>query len=272
MAGKAVLRRWRQTSQGVNPWAYVLGTTQNQPDRKNFETVRRLLRFHRDHEDLYRGLRSTARIAVVSSVRSEERAWAAGASEQVAFTLHGGDGLASVLHARRGVYRALVESQAPFDIIPDSQLVTAAADGRLALYDALVLPNVTVLDDEQVAVLDQYVEAGGGLVATYETDGKGADCQVRSEMPLASLGVARILSKRSGASTIGVADARNVDRLMRSSYLRVTRREDLPGFDQTDLVMLDRGFLTVELRAGAEPSLTLVPQSRNGPPERIYFD
>jgi hypothetical protein len=59
---------------------------------------------------------------------------------------------------------------------------------------------------------------------------------------------------------------------MRSAYLRVTRRQDLPGFDTTDLVMLDRAFLTVEPRAGAEPSLTMVPPSRNGPPEVTYID
>jgi hypothetical protein len=59
---------------------------------------------------------------------------------------------------------------------------------------------------------------------------------------------------------------------MRSSYLRVTRRDDLPGFDETDFVMLDRAFLTLETREGALPSMKLVPQSRSGPPEKIYWD
>lgn len=262
-------------SQGASLWAYVLGTTRNQPDRKNFGIVRRMLSFHREHADVYEGLSLAAKVAIVSSMRSEERATLAerGAqSEQVAFMLHGSEGLASVLNARRGVYRALVESQVPFDILPDSQLVAAEADGRLGRYDALILPNVAVLDDEQAAVLDRYVAAGGGLVATYETGRYSADGDVRSEQPLASLGAARVLSKRAGPSTIGVADARGLERPMRSSYLRVTRRADLPGCDDTDLVMLDRAFLTVEARAGAEPSLALVPQSRNGPPEKIYFD
>ncbi|MDP8924818.1 MAG: hypothetical protein M3O34_18355, partial [Chloroflexota bacterium] len=38
------------------------------------------------------------------------------------------------------------------------------------------------------------------------------------------------------------------------------------------LVMLDRAFLTVEPREGAVPSLALIPQSRYGPPEKIYWD
>lgn len=250
-------------AQGVNPWAYVIGTTRNQTDRKNFPIVRRMLRFHRDHAEMYDGLRSAARVAIMGSVRSEER---------LAFALGGDQGVAQVQHARRGAYRALVESGVPFDILPDTEIVAAAADGRLAGYDALVLPNVAVLDDEQAAALDTYVERGGGLVATYETGAYTSDGKVRSELALGSLGARRILSRRAGPSTIGVVDAGGIPRPMRSSYLRVTRREDLPGFDETDLVMLDRAFMTVEPRDGAEPSLTLVPQSRSGPPEKTYFD
>lgn len=246
------LRLSQTMSQGVYLWAYVLGTTRNQPDRKNFDVVKQVLTFHRDHEPLYEGLRSEAKVAIVSSVRSEERAGTSGEGKDIV-RLGLGEGLAGVLNARRGAYRALLESHIPFDILPDSQLVA-------------------VLDDEQIAVLDAYVQAGGGLVATYETGHYTPDGGIRDEVPLASLGAARIMSKRAGPSTIGVADAGGLDRPMRSSYLRVTRREDLPSFDKTDLVMLDRAFLTVEPRPGAEPSLTLIPRSRNGPTEATYFD
>src|SRR5262249_7738315 len=82
----------------------------------------------------------------------------------------------------------------------------------------------------------------------------------------------RILSRRWAPPTIGLSDVRGIHRPMRSSYLRVTRREDLPGFDDTDLVMLDRAFLTAEPREGAVPALTLIPQSRSGPPEQIYWE
>ncbi|HZQ99339.1 MAG TPA: alpha-amylase family protein [Chloroflexota bacterium] len=250
-------------SQGVNPWAYVIGTTRNQPDRKNFAIVRRMLTFHRDNAALYDGLRSAAQVAIVSSVRSEER---------VAFAHGGEQGAAQVRNAMRGAYRALVEGHVPFDILPDDQLVAASKDGRLRRYRALVLPNVAVLDDEQAAALDAFVEAGGGLVATYETGAYTPEGRLRNDLALASLGARRILSRRSAPSTIGLSDVRGIHRPMRSSYLRVTRREDLPGFDDTDLVMLDRAFLTVEAREGATPSLALIPQSRSGPPEKIYWD
>ncbi|MDP8922246.1 MAG: beta-galactosidase trimerization domain-containing protein, partial [Chloroflexota bacterium] len=214
---------------GVNPWAYVIGTTRNQPDRKNFAIVRWMLRFHRDHADVYAGLRSAARVAIVASVRSEER---------LAFALGAEEGAARVERAKKGAYRALAESQIPFDILPDSQLVAAAKDGRLARYRALVLPNVTHLTDEEAAVLDEYVANGGGLVATYETGGYDPDGGLRSELALRSLGARRVLSRRSAPPTIGRADVRDIPRPMRGAYLKVTRREDLPGCDDTDLVML----------------------------------
>src|SRR6185312_11848604 len=87
-------------AQGVNPYAYVVGTP-DQPDRKNFPIVARMLRFHRDHAAHYAGLRSAARVALISSLRSEERYGRA-------------EGVAKVQQARRGAYRALVESHIPF--------------------------------------------------------------------------------------------------------------------------------------------------------------
>lgn len=233
-------------AQGVNPYAYVVGTP-DQPDRKNFAIVGSMLQFHRDHQRYYDGLRSSARTAIVSSLRSEERYGRA-------------EGIAKVQKARRGAFRALLESHIPFDILPDEQLAAAAQDGRLDRYDTLVLPNVAVLDDEQCAVLDAYVERGGGLVATYDSAGFDGDGNARQQLGLRSLGAARVLARRDGAGA------------MRSAYLRLTQREDLPGADDADLVALDRAFLYVEPRAGATVSLPLIPPSRYGPPEKTYWE
>lgn len=233
-------------SQGVNPWAYVIGTT-DQPDRKNFGIVREMLTFHRDHEELYGGSRSSAKVAVISSLRSEE--WYGRA-----------EGPDRVLKARRGVYRALVEGHVPFDILPDGHLAAASQDGRLSQYDALVLPNVAILDDEQLAIIDSFVENGGGVVATFDTAGFDVEGQPRMDIGLQSLGAKRIVARREGPGA------------MRSAYLRVTQPDDLPGFPDTDLVVLDRAFHHVEQRDGAEPSLSLIPPSQYGPPEKCYWE
>ena len=231
---------------GINPYAYVLGTT-DQPDRKNYGIVREMMSFHRDHLGYYAGLRSAAKVAIVSSVRSEERYGRA-------------EGVAKVQQARRGAFRALVEGHIPFDILPDEHLVESARAGRLASYECIVLPNVAALDDEQLSVLDSYVEQGGGLVATYDSSAFDADGRPRGVFGLRSLGVEAITARREGPHA------------MRSAYLRVTRREDLPDSEDTDFVAIDRAFLYVRTRPGATPAFTLIPPSRYGPPEKIYWE
>ena len=233
---------------GAVPYAYILGHTGNQADRKNWPETRRLLHFHRDNEALYRDTESAAEVLLVSPAQAEEAYGAAGEAKAVA--------------ARRGAYRALAESHLPFDVLPDNRLEVAAADGRLGGYKAVVLPNAAALSDAQAAVLDAFVAAGGGLVATFETatrDGEGRP-RPDGEIALASLGAGRVLANREGPKEL------------RGAYLRVTRRQDLADLPDTDLVPVDRAFLYVERREGATPSFTFVAPTPYGPPEKCWWD
>jgi hypothetical protein len=233
---------------GASPYAYVLGHTANQPDRKNFPAVRRMLQFHKANSRWYDGAQSEAETLLVLPAQSQD--------------VYGDEFGQKAQAAFRGAYRALVESHLPFDVLPDDRLEEASADGRLAAHRVVVLPNAAALSDEQCALLDRYVEHGGGLVATFETathDGKG---QLRpgSTIGLQSLGAGRILAKRDGFKEL------------RGSYLRVTRREDLADLPDTDLVPVDRAFLFIEPRGGADPSFAFVGPSRYGPPEKCWWD
>jgi len=233
---------------GAVPYAYVLGHTANQPDRKNWPQTRRLLHFHRDNEALYDGSESAAEVLLVSPAQAEEAYGAAAEAKAVA--------------ARRGAYRALVESHIPFDVLPDNRLEVAAADGRLGRYRAIVLPNAAALSDAQAAALDAFVERGGGLVASYETATRDAEGRPRpdGQIALRSLGAARVLA------------ARDAPKELRGAYLRVTRREDLADLPETDLVPVDRAFLYVEPRGGATPSFAFIAPTPYGPPEKCWWD
>src|SRR5690606_12059152 len=158
---------------------------------------------------------SAARVALVSSLRSEE--------------LYGGEaGLAKVRDERRGIFRLLVESHASFDILPDDKLTEAAASGQLASYDTVILPNVAILDADQAAALEAFVAAVGGLVATFDTASFDTEGRARAELALTSLGARRVLRRREGPHT------------MRSAYLR-PHGDGVPGLD-SPMVMLDRAF------------------------------
>ena len=233
---------------GANPYSYVLGHTANQPDRKNFPHVRSLLHFHKANQRWYEGLQSAAQVLLLSPTQAE--------------VAYGAEGESKVVAARRGAYRALVESHIPFDVLPDTKLAAAHADGRLGRYKAVVLANAAALSDEQCALLDAFVESGGGLVATFETAALDEKGNIRSggAMGLASLGAARVLAKRDGVKEL------------RGAYLRVTDRADLPDLPDTDLVPVDRAFLYVEPRDGARPSFSFIGPSRYGPPEKCWWD
>lgn len=233
---------------GANPYSYVLGHTANQPDRKNFAAVRRMHQFHKANEAWYEGLESAAEVLLISPLQSQDA--------------YGDDFTAKAQHAFRGAYRALVERHLPFDVLSDDQLAAADASGRLARYRAVVLPNAAALSDEQAALLDRYVEQGGGIVATFETATHDAQGAARGDgaIALQSLGAARVLAKRDGVKEL------------RGSYLRVTRREDLPDLPETDLIAVDRAFLYVEPREGAEPSFAFIGPSVYGPPEKCWWD
>lgn len=232
---------------GANPYAYVTGHTRNQPDRKNFGAVRGMMAFHAVNDQWYDGRVSGAEVLVVNPSQSRPALGDAYDAE--------GQG------AYRGVYRALVESHIPFDAIPDERLEAAHADGRLSRYRAIVLPNAIVLSDRQCQILDEFVAAGGGLVATART---ATWAGVEGARPdgtngLASLGVARITGERRGPAAT------------RGSYLRVTDRSDLPDRLDTDMVPIDRVFLEVEAVAGATASFTYTGATRFGPPEKCWW-
>jgi hypothetical protein len=226
---------------GGNPSAYMVGTPEIFSGQPIFDAIGDVLRFHRDNEGYYRDHRSTAQVLVVSSRHSAE--------------VYGG-GTDKVRKELQGVYRALVEEHIPFDILPDSELTATA----LSRYDTVILPNVAVLSAAQLSLLDSYVHGGGGLIATYDTAGFDPDGAPRSDIGLKALGVARIAgrSEEPGA--------------MRSAYLRLTDADRLAGLGETALLMLDRAFLEVEPAPGARGSLTLIPPSRYGPPEKCYWD
>jgi len=232
---------------GANPYSYVTGHTRNQPDRKNFGAVRSMMAFHAENDRWYGGRVSGAEVLVVSPGQSRPVLGEAFDAE--------GQG------AYRGVYRALVESHIPFDALQDDRLEDAHVAGRLARYRAIVLPNAIVLSDRQCQILDGFVAAGGGVVATSGTATWAGVDRARTDGTngLASLGVVRIIGERRGPAAT------------RGSYLRVTDRADMPDRPDTDMVPIDRVFLEVEVRATATASFTYTGATRFGPPEKCWW-
>lgn len=131
---------------GAQPSTYVMGTPADSP----FEALAvgaRITRFHRDNEDLYDGLRSDARVALVrgswSTPQDRERRTA----------------------EFQGHYLGLLETHVPFDVVRQDRL-GGLDPGRYAL---VVLPDVGALLPDQVAALEAVLSAGGAVVCTGDS-------------------------------------------------------------------------------------------------------
>ncbi len=82
-----------------------------------------------------------------------------------------------------GYFTALTRSHVPFDVVLDKDL---SANG-LGRYKALILPNAACLSDDQCVAVRRFVEAGGGLVADFETALYDERGRRRDTNPLADL-------------------------------------------------------------------------------------
>ena len=68
-----------------------------------------------------------------------------------------------------GFAEMLEQDHLPFDVMFDRSLLAGERKGGLEAYRTLVLPNSVCLSDAECARISEWVEAGGTLVASYET-------------------------------------------------------------------------------------------------------
>ncbi len=203
---------------------YLIGRLDNHRDRSGFERVRRVFAFHEAHFDsTYKGLRPLASTLL----------------------LHGGSGY-------RGWFRLLTETHVPFNVVKQDKL--AAID--LSSYDSLVLADVKYIPDADARLIDDFVDAGGTLIATGQT-GFGDDWfEDRNACALQSLGIRR---------TTEINDD------MRSAVLAVMDKESFPSMHDRDLLYFGDSFVFNDYDDSATGMLRLIPPHWFGPPERCYW-
>jgi hypothetical protein len=103
----------------------------------------------------------------------------------------------------QGMYHALIEARIPFEMVHDGLL----DEEHTRHFKTLILPNVAALSDAQCQQLREFVQRGGGLVATYETSLYDQAGVQRQDFGLADL---------FGASYAGATEGP-----MRNSYLAI---------------------------------------------------
>jgi hypothetical protein len=168
----------QQLGTGANLDLYLMGTLDDQDDRRFEAPVSQLFKWHERNSAHYDGLVPAARVAIYSSMRT--RRWSGGVPSGKHCT-----------SSWRGAYTALVDRRIPFWFVSDERI----ADGTTSLspesLDVIILPHIVILTDQEAEALDRYVEAGGVLIATGQTGAFDALGQQRSAIALRSSPITR---------------------------------------------------------------------------------
>ena len=109
-----------------------------------------------------------------------------------------------------GLYHALIEARIPADFVHEDLI----EDSQLERFRVLVLPNVACLSDRQCTQIRRFLQAGGGLVATFETSMYDEWGRRRPDFGL--------------ADAFGVSVAGPTQGPMKNSYLRLDHSSGHP--------------------------------------------
>lgn len=143
---EVAIRLYENIANGSGLDISLMGDMRNYEDERNFATIRKIYRFHRDNEQYFGNYASVATIAVIAP-----GSWPAGLPMQ----------------EYRGVQLMLKEAHIPFDIIEDGQVGKLAPE--LKKYKLIILPDISYLNSASQQGLRELLNAGTSLLATNTT-------------------------------------------------------------------------------------------------------
>lgn len=218
-----------------------IGPGEKYQDRAYVPILQDIYRFHKENEPLFTNAESAGTVALIQGQTNEYR----------------------------GLIKLLSEHHIIYDVISPAVIGSDRLPRQLEEYDAVILGDVRNLPDDVAAAIDRYVSNGGKLLATgYPVrlagggGGPGASA-------LANPG------NTIQFECLGVEPQYEYFRQAKSTYLNVTAPDkafigerELADYD---LLMCYSDFLKVRMRQGARGGLSLIPETRFGPPEKNYY-
>jgi len=210
----------------------VVGTLVNYEDRVFIPTLNNLYGFHKKYEKLFTNVQAVNKLALIRGTRDEYE----------------------------GLIKILSEEHIMYDIIEPSALATGRTPRKLSDYDAVILGDVSNMDDELIQIFDAYVKNGGKLISTGFSSTKDLAGKPLNSIRLQSLGVEPgfELFKRA-----------------KSTYLKITDADKAAlgqkAFSNFSIMMLYSDFMKCRPAGNAQPLMKFLPETRFGPPEKSYY-
>ena len=195
-------------------------------------------RLHEKAENVLERLEHTAEVALLDSQASTESLFNAsyvpGRSEH-----------------EDGVYQALVEARIPFTYIADEALTTERLEG----IRVLVLPACPALAEGQRQVIEEFVAAGGSVVAAFDSSLAGEPGERTLEL----------------GELFGVHLTEDVRGPVKNKYMSIEKTHPVSsGYEGAQRIVAGTHLLGVELLGEAEEVFRFVPDYPDLPMEEVY--
>jgi hypothetical protein len=253
---------------GIQPWWHYVGASHE--DRRIYHTAGPVFNWHKENEEFLINRKPVATVGVVWSQQNID--------------FYGRDDAETLVELPwRGIIQALIRARIPYLPVHADHIDRDAGN-----MTVLVLPNLGLMTDIQIASVKRFVKSGGALVATGESSLYGEDGDRRSDYALGELFAAHIgnQSANSGKSLRKWAGDTFHTYLRLTPELRKsadgpqtgmepdvngTRHAILKGFDETDILSYGGLHESVRTDPGAEVLLTFIPQFPVYPPETAWM-
>jgi hypothetical protein len=251
---------------GIQPWWHILAASHD--DRRMYKTFESLFAWHKTNEKYLINRKPIAKVGVVWSQENTD--------------YYGKDDADALVEMPiRGMTQALLKARIPYLMVHADHIERDAAQ-----FSVLVLPNLAVMSDKQVAAIKAFVDRGGSLIASGETSRYTEWGNKRDDYALGDVFGAHI---KAGDYTVPK------ERLAGEAYhtylrllpemrkgvdgpssgnepeLSGKRHDILKGFDETDIVPFGGLLNPLTLDAGTEVLLTYIPQFPVYPPETAWM-
>lgn len=224
------LRQWQNLANAGSLSLYIMGTLGNHRDTSSFAPTREVFQFHKKHESYYKDLKSAAKVLVM-----RKALWQ---TDPEVF----------------GWIRALTESHIPFDELRLSEFEEIS---QLSGKEVLVLGDMKFISDRQAAIIDEFAEKGGIVIASGETGYFNEKYAPREQNALSCMGVGKKL---------------DVKRNLMSSMFEITEEEahHFPRCVNTPFIAPGDTVVFVDTDESVQKMLHLIPEHPFGPPEICY--
>ncbi|MDB5248609.1 MAG: Beta-galactosidase [Segetibacter sp.] len=210
----------------------VVGTLVNYEDRIFIPTLNNLYGFHKTNEKLFTNVQAVNKIALIRGSRDEYE----------------------------GMIKLLTEEHIMYDIIDPAVIGTSRMPRQLEEYEALILGDVSDMDDRLVSAIDTYVNNGGKILSTAFTSTKDALGKPLNSIRLKSFGVNPSFETFKRA---------------KSTYLKVSDNDKASlgqkEFKDFSIMMTYSDFLQCTTSGAAKGYMKFLPATRFGPPEKSYY-